>query len=389
MATANGICCENIASALIDNGYNVNIVAYAYNEKTYENIRGVNVYYAKCPCRALSGIAYKLYFYAKWMFKFSKYPITEIKKRTDAIFELSSRVVEEKNIDTVICVHLPIETLIAGVKLKEKYPNLNCISYMLDSLSGGFTPGLLPERFCRLRKIKWENNLLSRFDCAVLMEASRPHHEAKCKRLLWYKNAIYLDIPLLKVNDTDSHKKAKDKATVAFCGLLDFPARNVPLLLNVIEVQENSDIEYVLVGSSNISDKLKNNSPANVRYMGFLPHKSIADILLEADIFLNLGVTVPSAISGKIFEYMSYGKPIISTYSIDNEACLPYLKKYPCALLIDEREKDIKNQAKKLEEFIIKNKDTRVNVNKIEEIFYNNTPKAFVRALEKRFGENI
>ena len=118
-----------------------------------------------------------------------------------------------------------------------------------------------------------------------------------------------------------------------------------------------------------------------------MPHDKLINILKQASFLLNFGVSNPNAISGKIFEYMGFGKPIISTYSIDNEACIPYLKKYPLSFLIDEREKNISKQAIALKKFIEENIDKKVSYEEIAPLFYKNTPQAYVEEINKLLKE--
>ena len=56
-------------------------------------------------------------------------------------------------------------------------------------------------------------------------------------------------------------------------------------------------------------------------------------------------------IPSKIFEYFSFEKKIIHFYKDDNDTCIPYLKKYPYALLIDERD-NFEDNLNKLLDFL-------------------------------------
>ena len=58
----------------------------------------------------------------------------------------------------------------------------------------------------------------------------------------------------------------------------------------------------------------------------------------EAEVLINFGNYNLNMIPSKIFEYFSFGKKIIHFYKDDNDTCIPYLKKYPYSLLIDERD---------------------------------------------------
>ena len=59
------------------------------------------------------------------------------------------------------------------------------------------------------------------------------------------------------------------------------------------------------------------------------------------------------------------------------------MKKYPASLLIDERETDIHLQVKNLNDFINKFINFKLNYADIINLFYNNTPQAFVEAINQ------
>lgn len=266
------------------------------------------------------------------------------------------------------------------------------VSYMLDSLSGGFIPRFLPEKFARKRKLIWENNLFKKLNKAILMQSSRKHHEDHLSMEEWYDNAVYLDIPLLEKKQVSMqcNKDELHRAVITFCGLLNDPYRHVRHFVEI--AKRCKQYRFVFAGSSNIETELneiQNEEDSNIVYLGQIQHSEVEKLLSKSDVLLNLGVTVPSAISGKIFEYMSYGKPIVSTYSIDDEACIPYLSKYQLGLLIDERTGNVEQQAEQLCNFVEKTKERRVDFSTVEKIFYNNTPQAFVDYLEKVTQENL
>lgn len=385
-ASANGICCKNVAQEMLSQGYNVFVCSYrANNAPTVEVMDGISIYKTwSMPDKIKhKSIKEKLFFYIKWLLPFYKYPVTEIPERTEVIYNTAKSIILERNIDTIICVHLPIETLIAGKKLKSEFPNVKFCGYMLDSLSGGFKPRFFPEAYSTMRKLKWESVLLQDMDKVILMESSKKHHSQFKNKSPWLVKAEYLNVPLLTKNlsaqDTEQ-VNGKGIITVAFCGLLWEPNRNIRYLLSIIKKQKRDDVQYIFAGKTNCEQLF--NGISNVHYLGVLSHEEVKDVLFKADILLNMGVTVKSAISGKIFEYMSYGKPIISTYSIDDEACIPYLKKYPLHLLLDERNIDLQFQVEKLNLFISKVYNQRISIEYVQQIFYSSTPKAMIEQIE-------
>jgi len=161
-------------------------------------------------------------------------------------------------------------------------------------------------------------------------------------------------------------------------------------LLKVLSGISDLNIRFVIAGKNACGDlyeylKDQNNIMLNV--LGEVPYDRAQDILRECDFFVNLGNVNPNLVPSKIFEYMSYGKPIISTFNSAEDSSLPYLHKYPVVCLIDEHDDNIKNAAGILTEFIKEHRETRVSYESIAELFYNNTPVAFRDLLLKICGE--
>ncbi len=392
-ASPNGVCVEKVAKCFVQNGWGVAVVCFRSPQQPDVEVRdGIEIYRVCDP-----GPTHKntkidaIKFYSKWLIP-SQFPITERKQVTQQLFDGAERLLQTQKYDVVVCVHLPVETLIAGTRIKERYPDIVVVSYMLDSLSGGFIPRFLPEAFARKRKLIWENNLFKKLDKVILMQSSRKHHEDHLSMEEWYDNAVYLDIPLLEKNlvSMRCEKDESYRAVITFCGLLNDPYRHVRHFVEI--AKRCKQYKFVFAGSSNIETELKefqNEEDSNIVYLGQIQHSEVEKLLSKSDVLLNLGVTVPSAISGKIFEYMSYGKPIVSTYSIDNEACIPYLSKYQLGLLIDERTGNIEQQAEQLCHFVEKTKKQKIDFSTMEKVFYKNTPQAFVDYLEMVAQENL
>ena len=282
--------------------------------------------------------------------------------------------------DTVVCVHMPLSSLLIGHKLKQVHPEINYIPYFLDSLSDGNRLRYFSEQWNFRKKFKWEKKLLSNADMIIAMNSSKSHHERVSKDEIYYSRMRYLDIPLLKQGITvSSDPFSHDRINVIFSGTMNYPLRNVPYLLEILKYLENENVDFYFVGNCNF-DSLKRSKQRNIKYIPCVPHDELLSYLQFADVYLNLGVLSPSAISGKIFEYMSYGKPIISTYSVENEACIPYLKRYQLALLINENE-NAKVSANKLINFLIATKGQKVDFEYVKKEFKDNTPEEFINTL--------
>lgn len=298
------------------------------------------------------------------------------------MFQKADEVIMKNDIDTVICTHFPVESLIVGNMLKEKYEFLNIVAYMLDSLSGGFLPRLLPTTYCLKKKLYWEHDMLSCFDLIILMESSRRHHEKFSKNEEWYKNARFLDVPTLckTPNVVDGSGKCGETITLSFVGTMCDGVRTPYAFLKILAKISNLKVKVIFAGRNScvdLLDYLKDSKNVTLEIIGEVPYNEAQKIIKESDFLINFGNTNPNLVPSKIFEYMSYGKPIISTYTCDSDSSIPYLLKYPLVFLIDERIETTKQISEKLELFIKENKEKQVSYSTIVEKFYNNTPDAF------------
>lgn len=101
---------------------------------------------------------------------------------------------------------------------------------------------------------------------------------------------------------------------------------------------------------------------------------------------MNIGVRESNAISGKIFEYMSFGRPIISTYFIDNEACIPFLKKYPLGLMVDER-LSVESNVAKVANFLQLHKNQYADFEIVKNLFPKCLASSYVSIIDDLFNE--
>lgn len=393
----NSICAEKIIDKLLEQGCRVTCISYEDFRKTEPS--GVEVY--KVNRGLLASLLYKLEgrqgaaprllqklvsllsklkqlpFLLSWPWNDPVY--------TSRVWRLAKKLHRQKAFDAVVAVHMPLSSLIVAHKMKQEFPDINYIAYFLDSLSGGRPIRICSEKWNIQKKLKWEKRLLSNADHVVAMESSRKHHETYNKNQAFSSKIHYLDIPLLTPKAQNGAEGTDylepSKINVVFCGTANVPMRNIPYFLRLASLIKDARIRFTIIGESNFPELHARTGEGNVRYYPYVEHSKLIPVLQNADFLLNFGVRTPSAISGKIFEYMSYGKPIISTYSIDEEACIPYLQKYPLSLLLDEREEQMEKQAGALEAFLTSNYKRTVEVESILNLYYNNLPEAFLETV--------
>jgi glycosyltransferase involved in cell wall biosynthesis len=382
-ASANGVCISKIVNEFVYNGINVYLVCFKDDKRNVASDSRESIYEIKSPdVQKKFG---KISYYFRWITPGESLP-AEIKNVANDMFEVAKGIIEKNNIDTVICTHLPIESISVGKRIKEKFPFLKVVAYMLDSQSGGFLPRFLPKSFCRRRKIQWENKKFACFDLIILMESSRAHYEKYSKSAAWYQNAHYLDVPALcKQKDLlKCTKSLNDEIIISFVGTMSPGVRTPYALLETLSHVSSLKLRVVFAGKNTcagLAYYLSESSNISLDIKGELPYEEAQKILAASDILLNLGNVNTNLVPSKVFEYMSIGKPIISTYVDTKDSSLPYLSKYPAVFFIDERSSDFDSVARNLEAFIKNNLNTTVPYSSIEGDLYNNTPAALYNLL--------
>lgn len=400
----NGICIVKIMEYLVERGDYVSVIAYSeHNSPKSEKINGINVYRLSrgwinnkiSYLNNKDNTKYKM-ICINFLYKLIKikqllmipiYPWTDL-FYTYKLYNKTLKLHKKLKFDVIICVHKPIETLIVGFLIKNKFKSIKFITYFLDSLSGGFNMRILPKEWCIKRKIKWEKYLLNYADLSILMKSSQNHHYKYSRKFPYYSKMHFLDIPLLveKSNNNVVDKGIFDynKINIVFAGTLYLSTRNPMYILELFNRLDRNDIALYFIGGSNCRKILNDYNEkfrGEIYYLDHMEHSKIIKILPCADFLLNIGVRNENAISGKIFEYMSFEKPIISTYEIDNESCIPYLKRYEASLLINQN-KGFDYNAEILNKFLNIYYGKNISFNKTKKRFYENTPQAFIDILD-------
>jgi len=386
-ASANGICIAKVVDEFKKKGVNVSLLCLS--DKTETAVRdGVKIYKVSEPPRKKKTLLSAIGFYAKWLLP-TKYPVTARKPTVKLFLREARKIVVADGIDTLVSVHLPGETLIAAGTLKKEFPQLCTVAYMLDSLSGGFLPKFLPSSFCRRKKVRWENRLLAPFDRIVLMESSRAHHEKYSKRAAWYQKATFLDVPALVPADEPTLKKEREngETVFSFVGTMSDGVRTPYALLKVLSAVTDQPIRFVIAGKNGCGDLhalLGDKSSVVLDVRGEIPYEQAQQLLADSDVLVNLGNVNPYLVPSKIFEYMSCGKPIVTTYTCDTDSSLPYLEKYPAVCFIDERDTDFAKNAARLALFIKENRQKTVPFASLARELYTNTPAALYDLLSSK-----
>ena len=259
------------------------------------------------------------------------------------------------------------------------------IPYFLDSLSGGSTPFLFNKKTKIKKGCKWEKRLLSNSDGYVVMKSSERHHINYSSDCPHYSKIKVLDIPLITDNIIDNYQTDNNKTVFTYIGSLPLKIRNPFYGLDLLSRLKN--IEIRMVGPIPDSDTYKEFCKSHdIILLGPKNHLEINDLVKDTDILINFGNNIKEMVPSKIFEYISYLKPILSFAPIEDEPSIPYLEKYPLSCVIHE-EDPIDANMMAIKRFMSNKKNISISKELIQNTFYNNTPAAFADYIDEKFCE--
>lgn len=112
---------------------------------------------------------------------------------------------------------------------------------------------------------------------------------------------------------------------------------------------------------------------------GVVSHEQCDEAIRNSNILINIGNRVTNQLPSKVFEYISYGKPIINFYFHEDDIGLHYLKRYPLCYNLN-LSKYTQYDIKQLVIFCEKNKQTTLSFEQATELLKEYRAENVIRA---------
>lgn len=393
-ASPNGICVEKVACSLSKGGYGVSVVTLYndVNQKPHECIDGVDVYrvdagYVETALfeaaadptekgkrkkqRALTVSKLNGFAHAAVYPLLSERQVRHLTKKAEEVYA-------EKHFECVVAVYHKIADVLAGINIKKKHPETKLVLYTLDAISGGWVPNILHSHTLPMKSLKrWERYFFKHIDKMFAMESHRRYYESHEEYRQYAEKIEYLDIPLLLENGCIRTAPSDGMVHAVYTGSMHPSSANPAYFLKLLPSLPNVIFDIYGSVSEEIMTLLTNDPLFGERILlhGRVSHDEIEQIQKNADILLNFGNANPNMIPCKIFEYMSTGNRIISFTHSESDSSLPYMEKYPNAVIIHETSEEIEQNVARLRQF---SEEPAVECNaQTLEFFEKNTPAYF------------
>lgn len=178
----------------------------------------------------------------------------------------------------------------------------------------------------------------------------------------------------------------KDKINLLYIGTIPVHIRNPKYFLTVFSALKGNALRLHIVGSCTEPELLQRfeEKDNRIKVHQSVSHDEALTLIQNADYLINFGNNNSHMTPCKIFEYMSFGKPIISVSPIKNEPSEVYLSKYPDALIVKEYEKQFERDVESVEAFLSNKRYIADDyLSELQKTFYLNTPNAFINEIKK------
>lgn len=419
----NGMCIEKIMRRCQERGYSVVYLGATFyaDLPKHENINGIDVYRVK---RSFSNMAIRnwqnyptifafpirwvaqSYYFLKRLLLLKKWPLDDlslVQRFLNQILELH----KQYNFDAVLVTYNPLSAMVAVNKFHNKFKNIPCVYCYLDALSAGNAVQTNEQRFrlLRLNRMffkmakRWEIIFSKHAKRIIAIESTRSHYEKCFSDSALLNKIVYLGVPVLErkihlASEPDSSSLSyftPGKKHILFVGSM-YVLRDPTYIIDVAKCLRRDDIEFIFIGlfaerNKKILKVAKEEMPALFKTYPAISRSCLEKYMQTAHFFLNIEDNVKSLCASKIFEYISYGKPIISNAFSFDDPTVEILKKYENSVLLYNSD-DVQRSAEKLNRFIDTNLCKVVDFDVSKDKFYRSTPDAYVDVLDDVFRDS-
>lgn len=378
-SSANTICCKHVMDCLKKKGYQVDVltVKQSANDNSWEiqdntNIIKLENYQSKF-----------LRFFGKY-FKANKWNEVPsfVRKAMGAlqslkgIFRAKTNYVAldslsysniykqitrvEKKYDIIISFCMPFTWNVIAYQMLKKGLADRWYPILLDAYV--YNKTLKPSKINYRKKL--ENKFLSKANFVFVADGTIEENLRQGYIPEFSNKLLQIHLPVLtKLIEVKTKKKEKKSNTIlVYTGLFYEKIRNPEKMLDILsQLEKENEIRLFGDGCEDVISKKKELfKGGNLFVGGRISHKQCLEEIDEADILINLGNVVTNQMPSKIFEYISYGKPIINFYFTEEDMCLKVFDKYPLVFSINLNDYNQK-KINELKEFIQKNKNIQLD----------------------------
>lgn len=242
-------------------------------------------------------------------------------------FKKACELIDKKEIRTIVTTSPPHSTQLIGLKIKKKYPHIKWISDLRDPWTDIYYYELFfPTFFSRKIDKYYERSVLQNADVITTVgNTLAKHFESKVSGIEGKVKTIHNGY-----DETDFDKidpVTPERFTISFTGTISGSYPIDGFLQAVKKVLNNGKsllVSFTGIVSTDQSEKIITTlGKDNVELIPYADHKSVIKQMMSSSLQLLVIAKHPenrSFLSGKLFEYIAAGKPILCLGPVDGDA---------------------------------------------------------------------
>jgi len=241
-------------------------------------------------------------------------------------YQAACRLIEQYNISTIVTTSPPHSTQLVGWRLKRRYPHIHWVADLRDPWTDIFYgKNLYPTSLARCYNAGWERRVLEQADEVVTVSEG-------CRLSLAGKTRQPISIHVIPngYDETDFvpnyAQRPHAQFILAYVGSLN-PLYEIRTLVSALQLLPPAIKDTILlrfVGGA-YADLVTRFEQAGIQTerLGYLFHKKAVSHMQAADMLLLLLPDQPESkaiLTGKLFEYMATGHPVLMIGCKDGDA---------------------------------------------------------------------
>jgi glycosyltransferase involved in cell wall biosynthesis len=242
-------------------------------------------------------------------------------------FREATKLIEKDDIKHVITTSPPHSTQLIGLKLKKKFPGIKWIADLRDPWTDIYYYNLFyPSCISKRIDLNYERSVLKNADIITTVGPSLgKYFELKVPGI---GNKIKIIHNGYDEADFENVKaEASDRFTISYTGTISesYPVEGFAKAIQALKSKGN---DILLKFTGLISEKYKEYfismiGESNLEFIPYSDHKTVIRQMLSSSIQLLVITRHPgnkSILTGKLFEYIASGKPVLCLGPVDGDA---------------------------------------------------------------------
>lgn len=242
----------------------------------------------------------------------------------------ASRLIQEEGVSTVITTSPPHSTQLIGLELKRRYPHIKWVADLRDPWTDiYYNKELYQTSHAKKINAEYERSVLETADAIVTVSSEcESNFRSKTKQLLPISvipNGYDPD-DFAAFNIVSEDAETRDKFTISYVGALSpvYETETFCRSVKRLTPEQKSRIKLRFVGGAHEAAKAEiEKLGVETEWVGYVSHSEALRYMVDSDLLLLLlpnQTENKGIVTGKIFEYMASGNPVLMIGFPDGDA---------------------------------------------------------------------